>query len=128
MTEVFAFSFTRFNRFLFQLFGASQSKVEVGPELLMVEAGALFRARIAVSTVSSVTKSSRRVRLTAGAHGFRGRWLVNGSPRGLVDISCQPAQRGYVLRFIPVRIRTLTVGVLNPEALISTLEAKRSQV
>jgi len=47
-------------------------------------------------------------------HGFAGRWLVNGSGRGILTLDLKPAQRGYVMGF-PVRLRELQVSLERPE-------------
>jgi hypothetical protein len=45
-------------------------------------------------------------------HGFRGRWLVNGSGRGILSIQLTPAQRAYVMG-VPIRLRELLVSVTD---------------
>ncbi|HYS43059.1 MAG TPA: hypothetical protein VEM32_03670, partial [Geobacteraceae bacterium] len=58
--------------------------------------------------------------LSRGVHGFAGRWLVNGSGRGILTIDLTPSQRGYVMGF-PVRLRQLMVSVADPVALAAVL-------
>ncbi len=58
--------------------------------------------------------------LSRGVHGFAGRWLVNGSGRGILTIDLEPVQRGYVMGF-PVRIRQLMVSVQDPSKLAAAL-------
>ncbi len=81
--------------------------------------GWAFRAhfpRAAVALAAETQKSP----LSRGVHGFAGRWLVNGSGRGILTIDLTPAQRGYVLGF-PVRLRQLMVSVKEPSALAAAL-------
>jgi hypothetical protein len=58
-----------------------------------------------------------------GAHGWRGRWLVNGSSTGLVRIELDPEARGHVLGF-PVGVSVLRVSVEDPDALIAELDPR----
>jgi hypothetical protein len=59
-----------------------------------------------------------RALLTRGVHGLAGRWLVNGSSRGLVAVTIEPPARAFVVGF-PVRLRVVTVSVEDPEGLIA---------
>jgi hypothetical protein len=54
--------------------------------------------------------------LSRGVHAFGGRWLVNGSGRGIVRLELSPRQRAYVLG-LPVRLQSLLVSVAEPSAL-----------
>ncbi len=56
-----------------------------------------------------------------GAHGWRGRWLVNGAGDGLVVIDISPPARARVTG-VPVRLRELTVSVEDPDALAAELQ------
>jgi hypothetical protein len=58
-----------------------------------------------------------------GAHGWRGRWLVNGSSKGIVELTVDPPARAYVLGF-PIKLRTLRVSVTDPDALIDACTRK----
>jgi len=53
-------------------------------------------------------------------HGFGGRWLVNGSGRGILSIRLNPGQRAYVMG-VPVRLRELLVSVAECPALAAAL-------
>lgn len=55
-----------------------------------------------------------------GAHGWRGRWLVNGSSKGIVVLEIDPVARGRVLGF-PVRVRDLALSLEDPEGLCEAL-------
>jgi hypothetical protein len=58
--------------------------------------------------------------LSRGVHGFAGRWLVNGSPDGILTIDLDPVQRAYVMG-VPVRLRQLMVSVADSSALARAL-------
>jgi hypothetical protein len=60
-----------------------------------------------------------------GVHGWRGRWLVNGSLQGVVEIGIDPPVRGW-LAFVPLRLRTVYVSLADPDAFLAALA--RSQV
>ena len=58
-----------------------------------------------------------------GAHGFRGRWLVNGSSEGIVQLTIDPPARAYVMG-VPITLRTLDISVTDPQALIAECAPK----
>ena len=97
----------------------SSSYVEVTDEEVRVQMGWAFRSRFP-RTVVALTTETHESPLSRGVHGFAGRWLVNGSGRGILNINLTPAQRGYVIGF-PVRIQQLMVSVAEPSALASAL-------
>lgn len=101
------------------LLAPSGSFVEVEADEVRVRMAWGFRARFPRSAVVSVTEH-RQKPLSRGVHGFAGRWLVNGSGEGLVNIALEPRQRGYVMGF-PVRLRNLLVSVEDPAGLIAAL-------
>jgi len=97
----------------------SDSFVEVEGDEVRVEMGWAFRARFPRSAVAA-TEDVRGSSWCRGVHGFAGRWLVNGSGRGILTIHLSPTQRGRVLGF-PVRLRELMVSVADPAALAAVL-------
>lgn len=99
----------------------SNAYVEMNGEEVRVQMGWAFRSRFPRTAVASAAKADEKP-LSRGVHGFAGRWLVNGSGRGILTINLAPAQRGYVMGF-PVRLRRLMVSVAEPEALAATLIA-----
>ncbi|HTP30422.1 MAG TPA: hypothetical protein VMK12_32790 [Anaeromyxobacteraceae bacterium] len=101
------------------LLSPTASFVEVIGDEIRVRMGWGFRARFPQTAVVSATEYQRRP-LSRGVHGFAGRWLVNGSGQGIVNITLEPSQRGYVIGF-PVRLRTLLVSVEDPAGLMAAL-------
>jgi hypothetical protein len=95
------------------------SYVEVNDQEVRVQMGWAFRTRFPRSAVTRAEETHTHP-LSRGVHGFAGRWLVNGSGRGIVSISLTPTQRGYVMGF-PIRLRQLMVSVTEPSALIERL-------
>jgi len=80
-----------------------------------------FRASFPRSAVRATALDNRRP-LSRGAHGFAGKWLVNGSARNIVRIELAPPQRGWVMG-LPVRLAELRVSAVDPEGLRSALGA-----
>jgi hypothetical protein len=62
----------------------------------------------------------RPVLLTAGAHGWRGRWLVNGASRPIVAIKLHEPVRGRALVF-PIRVCEVQVSVDDADGLVASL-------
>src|SRR5690348_8137374 len=78
------------------------SYVDVGKRDVNVRMGYGFRASFARSNVAHVSRE-KPVLLTAGAHGWRGRWLVNGASRPIVSIKLHEQVRAHVLG-VPVTL------------------------
>jgi hypothetical protein len=97
----------------------SDSFVEVVGDEVRVRMAWAFRARFPRSAVASVVQHQKRP-FSRGVHGFAGRWLVNGSGQGILNIALEPRQRGYVMGF-PVRLRNLLVSVDDPAGLMTAL-------
>ena len=81
--------------------------------------GWAFRARLPRASVLSAERWPGRTP-SRGVHGFNGRWLVNGSGKGLVSIRLDPPQRAFAVGF-PIRLRELIVSVDDPPAVLAAL-------
>jgi hypothetical protein len=109
------------------LFGAgpSVSGVEVDPGEIRVRMGS-FKLDIPRGSVRSVSRSQARVGRTTGVHeSGRGRWLVNGSADGLVEITIEPPcylGRGIDTLFRRAGVHSLTVSLVDPDGFIAALE------
>jgi hypothetical protein len=55
-----------------------------------------------------------------GAHGWRDRWLVNGSSSGLVQLTIAPKAPGRCLAFL-LRIGELTLSVDRPDEFVTAV-------
>ena len=106
-------------RALFALLGAGRRHdyVEIGAGGLTVRLGWLFSAEIPSGAVIAVRHHADMVG-GWGAHGWRGRWLVNGSSRGIVEIDLRSPQRAWLTGVWPLRLRTLYVSLEDPEAFL----------
>lgn len=99
--------------------GRRFSRVAVTETELDVRLGPAFRGVISRESI----RSARRWRGLVfgwGAHGWRGRWLVNGSSKGIVVLQIDPPGSGRVIGF-PVTVRELAVSVEDPEGLCAAL-------
>ena len=89
---------------------------------LHVRFGWGFRTEIPLSSITDAKPNSDRV-YSWGAHGWHGRWLVNGSSKDIVELTIDPPARGYVMG-VPIALRTLYISVTDPEALIAACAPK----
>lgn len=102
--------------------GPKQSEVRIADDVLHVKFGWGFRTAIPLSSITKAEPGQGRV-TSWGAHGWRGRWLVNGSSKGIVELTIEPAAKAHVLG-VPVKLSTLWVSVTEPEALIEACTAR----
>ena len=99
--------------------GPRFSRVEIDGERLHVRMGPMFKAEIPLSSISDV-KPFKGLPGGIGVHGWRGRWLVNGSVKGIVSMRVDPPVRARMLG-LAVKVRELQVSVESPEELIAAL-------
>lgn len=107
--------------FLVMGMGSHQSGVEVGSDLVRVHMGWAFSTEIPRRAIGAALPDHGLV-LGWGVHGFGGRWLVNGSSRGLVRLHIDPPARARVLG-VPVRLHTLRLSLEEPDAFIAMLRS-----
>ncbi len=79
-----------------------------------------FRTRFDRANVADVARY--RTCVSVGAHGWDGRWLVNGAHRPIAAITLREPVRARVLGF-PVHLRELLVSVDDVAALRAALAA-----
>lgn len=99
--------------------GRSRSRVTVLDDRVEVHQGWAFTARVPRSSISGVRRSDRTT-ISRGAHGWSGRWLVNGAGDGLVVLDIDPPARAKVTG-VHVMLRELTVSVEDPDGLVAAL-------
>jgi hypothetical protein len=122
----FAMRYSPFMRVLLALLlaGPRHTRIHLDDrelELRMGVGGWCFATRVPRSSVRSVEVRTERLRGWGwGAHGWRGRWLVNGSMRGLVDVAIDPPVRARCLGW-PIRLRLLIVSLEEPARFVEAL-------
>jgi len=99
--------------------GSAGSGVWVDTDEVRIAMGRVFRARFARKSVRSIGRDTAFVD-GWGVHGWRGRWLVNGSSSGMVRLDLEPEVRARVLG-VPVRLSALRVSLTTPDELIRVL-------
>ncbi|MFN8109031.1 MAG: hypothetical protein U0Y82_04190 [Thermoleophilia bacterium] len=104
--------------------GPRRSEIRVDPDRLTVRMGWAFSASVPRSAVTGAQSGVRLPFLGWGVHGWGGRWLVNGSSRGLVRIGFAPVQRARVCGW-PVKLHELWVSAEDPDALTRALGMPR---
>lgn len=119
-SQRFGFSYGAL-RILFTLLGLGPglSRIEVRPAEVMVQMGWGFRARVPRSSITRAYED-QVMGLGVGVHGWRGRWLVNGSMSGIVTIEIDPPCRALATGF-PVKLRKLQVSLEAPSGFVAAL-------
>lgn len=101
--------------------GPRWSGVDVGPDQIGVRMGWAFRSWIPTASVRSIHRDENtRWWWGIGVHGWRGRWLVNGTVNGIVTLEIGPPAPARVVGF-PVELRILHVSLEEPDALVAAL-------
>ena len=97
--------------------GPKRSEVRIEDGTLHLRFGWGFRTEIPLTSIKDAKPNNDRV-YAWGAHGWRGRWLVNGSSKGIAELTIDPPARAYVMG-APIKLQTLYVSVTDPQALIA---------
>jgi hypothetical protein len=122
----FAMRYTPFMRVLLGLIlaGPRHTRIHVDDRTLELRMGAggwAYSTRVPRSSIRSAAIRTERLRGWGwGAHGWRGRWLVNGSMKDLVSVKVDPPARARCLGW-PIRLRELIVSPEEPAALVEAL-------
>jgi hypothetical protein len=100
--------------------GPRFSGVELDDDELHVKMGWAFRARVQRATITGAQTVTGRVG-GVGVHGWRGRWLVNGSMERIVGLDIEPSGRAIATGF-PVHLHYLALSLEDPEAFLAALK------
>ncbi|MHA7653598.1 hypothetical protein ACX9NE_27880 [Mycobacterium sp. ML4] len=101
--------------------GPQNSELRVEAGTLHVKMGWAFTADIPLTAIKSAEESHERV-FTAGVHVLGSRWLVNGSRKGLVELTIDPPVPAKVW-WKSITLRSLVLSVSDPRALIAACTA-----
>jgi hypothetical protein len=104
--------------------GPGRGGVTVDSAVLRVRM-ADFHLDVPRSSVRSAARSARSVRGTIGVHGSRGRWLVNGSYNGLVELAIEPpcyTPRQPSTLFLRSKVSSLTISLVDPDGFIAAVK------
>ena len=83
--------------------------------------GWAYSVRVPCSSIRSVAVRTVPMRGWGwGAHGWRGRSLVNGSMQGLVTMTIDPPARGRCVGW-PIRPHELTLSLDEPQRFVEAL-------
>jgi len=121
-SATFTFRYDRWCGWILGLFGSGRrfSRVMVTDNELDVRLGVAFHGVVPRSSIGGARRW-RGLVLGWGAHGWRGRWLVNGSSKGIVVLRIDPPAKGRVLGF-PVKLEELALSMEDPEGLCDALD------
>lgn len=105
--------------------GPRLSGIEVDGGAVTIRMGWVFSVRIPLDHVARVSPQGA-VWWAIGVHtNLTGRWVVNGSPRGMVRIDVAPPIRGRFMG-LPVRVSRVDVSAEDPDALLAALGQRPS--
>jgi hypothetical protein len=102
--------------------GPKHSDIRIDGESLHVSMGWGFNGDIPLASITAAVQDSDMVG-GFGVHGFRGRWLVNGSSKGLVRLTIDPPAPAKAAG-VPIKVNTLRVSVTDPDELIAAVTKK----
>lgn len=95
----------------------------VGREAIRVRA-ARFSLGVPRSRIQDARRSFENLHGTTGVHHRRGRWLVNGGPDRLVEMTIAPAVRvepQFSSQFRRTPVTRLTLSLVDPEGFMAAL-------
>ena len=92
--------------------------LRIDGDTVKVRMGWAFRTKFPRARVTDVAK--HRPVVSIGAHGWKGRWLVNGAHRPIAMIRLAQPARGRVVGF-PVTVREIWVSVADRDVLREVL-------
>jgi len=104
--------------------GPGRGGVQVDSAVLRVRVPD-FHLDIPRGSVRSAARSDHQTRGTIGVHGRRGRWLVNGSHDGLVELVIDPPcylPRQLSTVFRKVEVRSLIISLVDPGDFIAAVQ------
>jgi hypothetical protein len=119
----FPIRFNLVNRILFRvlLIRPSSADVKLEGDTIHVRMSWAFSARIPRRVVATARPGRPpAIRFTAGAHGWRGRWLVNGAADGIVTLELSEPTRAFISGF-PIRLKELSVSLEDPDAFLAAV-------
>ena len=109
--------------------GPDRAGVTVEADLLRIQALGDFRLDIPRSSVQSVSRSEFPARGWRGMHEVgHGRWLVNGTDDGLVELVLDPPQRlarTLGTGFIKRRVNSVIMSLTDPDGFIAAVQARQ---
>ena len=100
--------------------GPRHAAVRLTPDALHVRMGWAFRAAIPRTSIQWARRAPDEPWAVGVHSNFRGRWLVNGSSLGIVELGLEPAARARTAVF-PGTVKVLGLGLRDPEGLLKTL-------
>jgi hypothetical protein len=107
--------------------GPGRGGVEVDPDVLRVRMAG-FHLDVPRGSVRSAARSDHQTRGTIGVHSRRGRWLVNGSHEGLIEVTIDPPcypQRQPTTLFLKMKVSSLIISLVDPDGFIAAVEGDR---
>jgi len=116
----FPISFGGLSKTVFTLIGCGPgaSGVEIDATTIRARMGWFGSVAIPRESIASIRRAERvPFWRGVGVHGGFGRWAINGSNRGVVQIDLKGPARGRVLVF-PFQPRTLYLSLEDPEGFI----------
>ncbi|MFM2416631.1 MAG: hypothetical protein RL385_1354 [Pseudomonadota bacterium] len=99
----------------------AQADMTISKRIVDVRMAWAFHARFSLESVVTARAGEHGV-VSRGVHGLGGRWLVNGSGRGLVVLRLAEGTRARVLG-VPVALGELTISVEDPAGVLTALGA-----
>jgi hypothetical protein len=96
--------------------GLRWSRVTVDADRILVRMGYGFSSAVDRVAVRSISMWNGRV-WSRGVHGWRRKWLVNGSSHGIVVLSIVPPAPARMLG-LPIRVSELAISLEDPTGFV----------
>jgi len=122
-SKQFDINYTGINRPILSVFGLGPrfSRVTVSDTSVRIRMGWAFDATIPRDQISTAEKAKKPAMFGWGAHGWRGRWVVNGSDAGIVRLTIDPPVHARTLLFA-IRPHELYISFEDPDGFLAALQ------
>ena len=118
----FEISYTGINGPLMKVLGVGPGRgyVIVTPDDLIIKMGWSFSGTIPRSRITSAEESTKPRGYGWGVHGWKGKWVINGSDSGIVKIKIDPATTVRTLIF-PINLREAYISIEDLQGFLAAL-------
>ncbi len=118
----FQFSYAPGVRWILSLLGSgpASARVTVEPTQVRIRFGWSFQMTFARDAVIGAGHAQKPFGAGMGVHGWKGRWVINGSNADIVRLTFRQPERARVIGF-PVKPREIFLSLEDPDGFLAAI-------